>query len=71
MSKRLPLVDGTVAVALPSEWLAKHGHPAELELEEIEGGWALRPVRQPMSFEAAAEQMFSNKDELLERLSNA
>lgn len=71
MRKRLTLIDGSVAVILPPELLKRYGIGEEVELEAGEGGLMLRPVRESLSFEAAADRILSEKDELLERLSNA
>lgn len=71
MRKRLTTVGKSRAVILPKELLELYGFGEEVELEPVDGGLILRPVRQGISFEEAAEQLFTEKDELLERLSKA
>ena len=72
MRQKLTHLDRERAVVLPAEWLEQQGIGEEVELELTEGGGLLvRPVRQGLSFEDAAEQLFAEKDALLERLSNA
>lgn len=71
MRKRLTLIDGSVAVILPPELLERYGISEEVEVEAGAEGLLLRPVAVGLSFEEAVEKVFTEQDELLERLSNA
>lgn len=71
MRKRLTTVGKSRAVILPKELLELYGFSEEVEIEPVEGGLILRPVRRGMSFEEAADKLFAEKDDLLERLSKA
>lgn len=71
MRKRLTTVGKSRAVILPKELLELYGFTDEVEIEPGEGGLLLRPARKGLTFEAAADKLFAEQDELLERLSNA
>ncbi|MEF2277201.1 AbrB/MazE/SpoVT family DNA-binding domain-containing protein [Deinococcus sp. YIM 134068] len=71
MRKRLTTVGKSRAVILPKELLELYGFGEEVEIEPTDGGLILRPARRGLSFEEAAEKLFAEKEELLERLSNA
>ncbi|KEF35728.1 MULTISPECIES: AbrB/MazE/SpoVT family DNA-binding domain-containing protein [Deinococcus] len=71
MRKRLTTVGKSRAVILPKELLELYGFQEEVEIEPVDGGLILRPARQGMSFEEAADRLFAEKGDLLERLSKA
>lgn len=56
---------------MPKELLELYGFQEEVEISPADGGLLLRPARNFPNFAEAADQVFAEKDELLERLSNA
>ena len=71
MRKRLTTVGKSRAVILPKELLELYGFQEEVEISPADGGLLLRPARNFPNFAESADQVFAEKDELLERLSNA
>lgn len=71
MRKRLTTVGQSRAVILPPELLERYGFADEVEIEAGADGLLIRPARMGLNFEAAAEHLFTEKAELLKRLSKA
>lgn len=71
MRKRLTTVGTSRAVILPDDLLERYGFTDEVEITAGEGGLLIRPAGVQVTFEDAAERLFAEKGDLLERLSNA
>lgn len=71
MRKKLTTVGKSRAVILPKELLELYGFRDEVDIEPTDGGLILRPARQGLTFQEAKTRLFTEKRELLSRLSDA
>ena len=71
MQKKLTTIGNSRALILPKELLELYGFGEEVSIEPTDGGLIIRPARTGLTFEDAKAKLFSEKRELLERLSRA
>ena len=71
MQKKLTTIGNSRALILPKELLELYGFGEEVSIEPTDGGLIIRPARTGLTFEEAKARIFSEKRELLERLSRA
>ena len=71
MQKKLTTIGNSRALILPKELLELYGFGEEVSIEPTDGGLIIRPARIGLTFEEAKARIFSEKRELLERLSRA
>lgn len=71
MRRRLTTLGSSRGIILPQELLERYGFENELVIEMADDGLILRPVQQELSFEEAANKLFTEQDALLERISKA